>query len=282
LEGNGFVFDAAEDQWDRIVQPALALHKAINGHIDVPEDYVVPSEPPWSEAAWGMKLGETVHGIRSKDAYVNTIPEARGWLEEMEFRFGTTESTRPFDDQNWEQMVWPALQVYAQIYGDMLVGRRYVVPSEPPWPDPAWGMNLGKTVNSIRSRGDYIRNNPERRQCLEGNGFVFDFHKDQWDRIVQPALALYTEINGNVDVKKGWVVPSELPWPEEQRGLNLGTTVDSIRRSGAYVNTIPEAREWLDQQNFKWKMRVGPSEKVRAACKHYGRVQVGEVPVATD
>ena len=43
--------------------------------------------------------------------------------------------------------------------------------SEAPWPGEVWGLKLGRRVSNIRQRGDYIKNEPERRAELDTMGF---------------------------------------------------------------------------------------------------------------
>jgi len=49
---------------------------------------VVPSEAPWAEEAWGMKLGHRVSHIRHQEIYVKDHPERRAELDALGFRWG--------------------------------------------------------------------------------------------------------------------------------------------------------------------------------------------------
>ena len=53
------------------VYQALVLYKQLNGHLEVPRAWVVPSEVdgPWPRHLWGMRLGRTVYDIKRKAAY---------------------------------------------------------------------------------------------------------------------------------------------------------------------------------------------------------------------
>ena len=74
-------------------------------------------------------------------------------------------------DQNFH-IILSALQVHDQLYGDMLVPRYFVVPSEEPWPSETWGLQLGNRVRNIRQRRAY--NKPRYHQILLDAGFVMD------------------------------------------------------------------------------------------------------------
>ena len=75
-------------------------------------------------------------------------------------------------ERQWE-VVKEALATYKRKYGDMTVKQRFVVPSSEEWPEEAWGMTLGVTVSQIRSSNTYVDGNPERRQWLDDEGFVW-------------------------------------------------------------------------------------------------------------
>ena len=61
--------------------------------------------------------------------------------------------------------------LFRSVRGDLEVPTAFVVPSEAPWPEEAWGMKLGYRVNNIRHRGDFVREDPERRAELDALGF---------------------------------------------------------------------------------------------------------------
>jgi len=69
-------------------------------------------------------------------------------------------------------IILSALQVHDELYGDMLVPRYFVVPSEEPWPTDTWGLQLGNRVRNIRQRRAY--NKPRYHQILLDAGFVMD------------------------------------------------------------------------------------------------------------
>lgn len=63
-----------------------------------------------------------------------------------------------------------ALKVHNNLFGDMLVPRYFVVPSEEPWPEPTWGMQLGNRVRNIRAKSAY--NQSRFHTILEESGFL--------------------------------------------------------------------------------------------------------------
>jgi hypothetical protein len=57
LEGLGMNMKLATRAWKLRVVPLLEIHEALNGDQEVPESFVIPSEAPWPEEMWGVRLG---------------------------------------------------------------------------------------------------------------------------------------------------------------------------------------------------------------------------------
>jgi hypothetical protein len=85
LDSLGFVWDERERRWTEEVQPALLAYREAYGDLRVPQSFVVPSEAPWPEACWGMRLGVTVGVIRGQEVFVKDRPERRAWLDSIGF-----------------------------------------------------------------------------------------------------------------------------------------------------------------------------------------------------
>ncbi|MDA8539161.1 helicase associated domain-containing protein [bacterium] len=127
LDSIGFVWDEFEHRWMEEVQPALLAYHDVYGDLRVPKSFVVPSEVPWPESCWGMRLGHTVGNIRVHEVFVKDEPERRAWLDSIGFVWAELE-------HRWMEEVQPALLAYHDVYGDMRVPQSFVVPSEVPWP----------------------------------------------------------------------------------------------------------------------------------------------------
>jgi hypothetical protein len=85
LDSIGFVWSEYEHRWTEQVQPALLAYREVHGDTRVPQSFVVPSEAPWPEACWEMKLGQTVKVIRALEIFVKDRPERREWLDSIGF-----------------------------------------------------------------------------------------------------------------------------------------------------------------------------------------------------
>ena len=78
-----------------------------------------------------------------------------------------------------------------------------------PWPEDAWGINLGIRVNDIRNQEIYVKDWPDRVAELNRIGFIWDFYEEHWQRILK-WLHVYKELHGNLEVLKEFGgVPSE-------------------------------------------------------------------------
>lgn len=79
-----------------------------------------------------------------------------------------------------------ALKAHDNLFGDMLVPRYFIVPSEEPWPDTVWGMQLGNRVRNIRAKTAY--NKPHYHQILIDLGFCFSMKNEgiKFPRVFDP------------------------------------------------------------------------------------------------
>jgi hypothetical protein len=267
LDALGFVWDAGAWRWG-CVRQSLRAYQELHGDLQVPRPFVVPSEAPWPEAAWGLGLGRKVDAIRgggggSGGALVKDHPERRAELDALGF---------VWDDRQrrWEE-ARAALLAYQQVCGDLQVPASFVVPSEAPWPEGAWGFKLGHRVSKIRHDAHFVKGHPERRAELDAMGFVWAESERRWEE-VRAALLAYQKVHGDLQVPKNFAVPSEAPWPEVVCGMKLGERVNSIRNSERYVKGHPERRAELDALGFVWDDRQRRWEEVRAALLVYKEV----------
>merc|ERR1719272_1359463 len=100
-------------------------------------------------------------------------------------------------------------------------------------------FRLGITVNSIRSRGDYVHV-AARRTHLDSIGFIWDHDQHQFDHHVLPALQWFKATEGHMEVPKKLVLDEaqcrKAGMPEHVKEFRLGFTVSNIRSSGHFVH----------------------------------------------
>jgi hypothetical protein len=176
---------------------------------------------------------------------VKDRPERRQLLDDMGFVWDDFE-------HRWAEEVLPALHTYLDLNEHLRVPKSFAVPAEAPWAKQCWGMKLGGTVSNIRSREQFVKDRPERRQSLDDMGFVWDEFEHRWAKEVLPALHTYLDLNGHLRVPKSFAVPEEAPWAKQCWGMKLGGPVSNIRSSEQFVKDRPERRQLLDDMGFVW------------------------------
>ena len=230
LNRMGFIWDIYEEQWQRILD-SMHAYKKLHGDLKVPYDFVVPSEAPWPEDAWGINLGTRLASIRNQENYVKGRPDRVAELNRMGFIWNIYE-------EQWQRIL-KSLHVYKKLHGDLKVPYDFAVPSEALWPEDAWGINLGKRVSAIRSNEIYVKDRPDRVVELNRMGFIWDVYEEQWQRILK-SLQVYKELHGDLEVPILFAVPPEAPWPEDAWGINLGTRLAAIRNQEIYLKGRPD------------------------------------------
>jgi hypothetical protein len=137
LEKLGFVWDFFEAEWGERILPALKVYFKENGHSRVPLSFVVPSEAPWPTEAYRLKFGPRLSNIRHRGDYFDYTTRSVDTLQAIEFEL-------KIPDAKWRDHVEPLLATFEQLRGHCNVPRDFVVPSEAPWSEKDWGIQLGK------------------------------------------------------------------------------------------------------------------------------------------
>ena len=153
------------------VMHALYAYDERFGHVRVPAKFVVPHDGAWPAHTHGLALGSSVSKLRTKYKRDQMPLQDVEALEAVGFVWDVPE-------WRWE-CVLGALRVYKEVHGDLQVPRAFVVPSQAPWPEAAWGIKLGFAANNIRHSGLYVRDHSDRRAELDALGFLYDASKWQ-------------------------------------------------------------------------------------------------------
>jgi len=187
------------------------------------------------------------------------------------------------DKEEWRAIL-AAFQMYKAAYGDLKVPSRFVVPSMAPWPEAAWDMALGKKVALIRSTGKYVDDKPNRRKQLDTLGFVWRARASPksaagtpditFDQIFEALVVYKNTVSGDgpLSVPVDFTVPDSDPWPENTRGLPLGTSLSKFR-SAKFLKANPDAAEKLREVGFVTDSKVSANDirfnNVFTALKRY-------------
>lgn len=60
-----------------VIFNALVVYKTLVGDLDIPSTFTVPSQLPWPEETWGLKLGTRVASMRSQLDLFSKVPERK-------------------------------------------------------------------------------------------------------------------------------------------------------------------------------------------------------------
>jgi hypothetical protein len=225
------------------VLPALRAFYAERGHLNVPRAYVVPSDAPAAIA--GMKLGNRVDRIRYRGDFVKGSEERMKALDAVGEATGETFA---WDGEDWVfyKQIIPCLRYYIKEHGHGNVPMAYETPRDARAYSSAnalktynMGFALGKRVNDIRAKGTFVEGRPDRFDALSKMQFVWDDEEFNWSQRLIPALQLYEQVHGHLNVPSAYAVPAKMPCPfgvarpvvvrRDLVGFELGSAVAQIR-----------------------------------------------------
>ncbi|DBA04150.1 TPA: hypothetical protein N0F65_004258 [Lagenidium giganteum] len=237
-----------DSAWEDRILPALEAFVDIMGHTEVDEEFIVPSESPWPEKSWGLRLGHVVVKICSKHIYATQLQQAKPHLRELGFSWSVLRG-------KYGRQLLPALTVYRAIHGHADVPPGFIVPQDPAWPSDLWGYRLAGQIAGLRRFGP---NDPDALDViddLEALGFAFDIQENSWNEKVLPALEVFHEVFGHLNVPQRFVVPAEEPWPKRAWDMKLGTIARGIRNGRQYCEQAEAHRDRLMELDFPWKVK---------------------------
>lgn len=208
-------------QWSRryeLLIRALTAYKKLHGDLILPRNFRVPPTPPYPSALAGVNLDRAVYSLKFYREHVAHSDARQADLRSLGFV--------------WQRMqpeftlIVEALDIYRRRVGGR-VPVSFAVPRDDKWPPELRGMPLGQFCAQIRSRGDFVKNDPKRWQLLDRMGL---FQKDTHD----DALAHYQRIVGG-SPPVGYVIPKDgepgfQRWPPVLRGMPLGRRLYDAKR----------------------------------------------------
>ncbi|KAL4159605.1 hypothetical protein PRNP1_000182 [Phytophthora ramorum] len=259
LDEMSFAWDTLRYRWDHFVLPALRRFYELNGHTEVPDDFIIPKgDPEWPDHLWGQLLGKKVTNIRCRGDFAKQVTRDMRELENIDFVWD-------FSEVEWSERILPSLEVFHRENSHCRVPKGFVVPSNDRWPKQSWGLKLGTVVGGIRSHGTYRTQVSRDRSQLDAISFVWDVFEVEWSERILPALKVFFRVHGHLRVPASFVVPSDAAWPEEVHGLKVGYAVNNIRGRGSYFDQAARSIDELEAIEFglqipvvKWEQRVEP------------------------
>jgi hypothetical protein len=170
-----------------IAQPCLAIYKELHGPGAVPElDFVVPAnDDRWPVEASGFKLGRWLHAHSRRgrmDAMIVDPSQSHAGSSYSSLSSSSLPAAtvvrrskvlEPHQEQYWNEVLLASFQVYAQLHGSCRdMDDNFVVPSEAPFPQTAWGLNLGLRLRYVRHHDRYAAEVTKYHNELEAIGVI--------------------------------------------------------------------------------------------------------------
>lgn len=145
-----------------IVDPSVKVYKEINGEdAEVPRNFVVPADDPrYPEVAKNFELGAWLFQFNRRTTGLLPFQTQEGKKKAA----SASEKHRhahplgggkltPHAEQYWKDVLLAAFQAYAKLHGSCEdMDGSFLVPSEDPYPQSAWGLNLGLQFASLAPR----------------------------------------------------------------------------------------------------------------------------------
>lgn len=143
-------------------------------------------------------------------------------------------------------VVKESLISYRQIHGNLQIPYSFVVPNhtcDDIWPAEAKGLKLGNILSRIRTRGDYMKVEEQKRQLVDELGIEVKKKRDSEFETIIEALDTYGRLYKDIDhIENSFVCPQDEAWPPHLQGYRLGSRVHSIRYQGAYSDEEQQKR----------------------------------------
>lgn len=169
-----------------------------------------------------------------------------------------------------------ALRIYHEIHGNLLIPRRYLVPSAEigekrvMFPTEWHGIDLSCVYN-MKWWQKHVKQRPERVAELHKLGFVWGRLQPEWN-IILDALISYYNLYGDVSIAQNFVIPSaNASWPMASWGMPLGKIVNRIRARHDFFrgNEAADRRRQLDGLGFVWDRQEQQFQIFYNALRYY-------------
>jgi len=167
-----------------------------------------------------------------------------------------------------------ALRAYHKIHGDLVIPRRFIVPSEDSFPKEWHGIDISSSIYNMRWWQKNVKSKPDRVAELNKLGFVWGRLQHEWNLILE-ALITYSSIYGDVLVPNKFVVPhGDDQWPKATWKIPLGSCVYRIRSRNDFLRggNAGSRRVQLDGLGFVWDVYEHRFRIFYTALRHYAKL----------
>ncbi|OWZ15066.1 hypothetical protein PHMEG_00011361 [Phytophthora megakarya] len=245
--------ETIERDWKDQVLVANEVYQYENGNKILRDKFVVPHRSPWPYKTWGRELRHILTCVQIGRHYGGRAALAN---------FHANEVCAVLDEESeqWKKTIFPALHLFAMVFGHCSVSEDFVVPSESPWPKQIFKLQLGSIVADIEKNGMYFAEVGLNADRLETFGFRYKLADAPWETHIAPLMKMYASEYPHMILPEDFVVPPKRPWPEERYGLRLGKIISW------------SARFAWDHDEAEWKEREMPENSILAGGYGYCRV----------
>lgn len=233
--------------------------------------------PSAEKALQSSGMAKKLRAFRSSRGRMQTLPKssiATKDASEKSPTVPTTPSRRNGNTLTYES-AYAVLEIYYNLYGNLVIPRRFIVPKNVEYPSEWHGVYLGNTVYTMRWWMRHVRQHPVRVAELNKLGFVWDRLQPEWN-LVMEALICYVSLHGNLLVPTSFVVPDrDEVWPKATWGIKLGKHVYRMRSRNDFLrgNKGSTRRRQLDRLGFVWDINEYVFRKFCLALQYYSRLQ---------
>lgn len=167
LDSFGFVWNArhrVEKTVRAVILPALETYKRFHGDLLVSTDFIVPEDDDvWPVRTRGFRLGHWISRVRA--GHIELPRHVKDELDRAGFIWR-------FNDARWNDVLLPSFRVYKRLHGSCArMSTKFHVPHSSPYPQQAWGVNLGGAMWHIRNGDTYV-NSDEKQRELQSLGVL--------------------------------------------------------------------------------------------------------------
>jgi hypothetical protein len=166
----------------------VKVYEEIHGEdAEVPRNFVVPvDDPRYPEVAKSFELGAwllqfnrrnngllpfQIQDAKKKKQQKKTSPSER----HRQPRGPPQGALTPHAEQYWKDVLLASFQAYAKLHDSCEdMDGSFIVPSEEPYPQSAWGLNLGLRLRHVRHGVRYAREIGKYKGELVELGVLFD------------------------------------------------------------------------------------------------------------
>ena len=232
----GWTWNIIEDKFEKFYTE-LCKYKDEYGDCNAPQDFITESD---------YRLGEYLNKVR-QGQYVKDFPRRKQRLDELGVTWHPQEERR---EKTWEQIKYELLEFYNN-------NKHTNVPLS---------TDLGKIVGHIRTRQDFVKDNPERLEFLKSIKFSWNIRVDHEE---ESWLEFWTHIEKFYQDNGHSNVPNVFKCKEDD--YPLGSRCNSIRNANQFMNDNKK-KQRLEEIGFSWDPLLDKWEKFWKELFKYHKV----------